>query len=165
MAELPTSGPGFGLTTINNAGATNALHNSDSHKQEPVVTVGNGATSTSNGGEYEHPEQPTEDVQRGVPNVEAVTITWSKRSLIALFILWVQLQASHLPSQPNLPFSTADDLITECSYFRNTLSAHCHLHCCQLHISYFGCYMDENVREGVGEKFASGESVRVGWYL
>ena len=74
MTELPTSGLAFGPTTINNAGTTGALHNSDGQKQETVVTVGKGAASTSNGGEYEHPEQPTEDVQRGVQNVEAVTI-------------------------------------------------------------------------------------------
>lgn len=32
------------------------------------------------------PEMPSEETQRGVHNVEALTLTWSKRSLIAVFI-------------------------------------------------------------------------------
>ena len=32
------------------------------------------------------PEVPSEDTQRGVQNVEALTLTWSRRSLIAVFI-------------------------------------------------------------------------------
>lgn len=32
------------------------------------------------------PDAPTEGAQRGVHNVEAVTLTWSKKSLIAVFI-------------------------------------------------------------------------------
>lgn len=35
------------------------------------------------------PELPTEDAQRGVQQVEAVTLTWSKKSLVAVFILYV----------------------------------------------------------------------------
>ena len=75
MAELSASDPGFSPTTSNNAGTTRALHTSDSKKQEAVVTVSNSVTSTSNGGDHEHPEQLTAGVQRGVQNVEAVTIT------------------------------------------------------------------------------------------
>lgn len=32
------------------------------------------------------PERPTEDAQKGVKEVEAVTLTWSKPTLIAVFI-------------------------------------------------------------------------------
>lgn len=36
--------------------------------------------------------QPAEDAQRGVQMVEAVTLTWSKQSLIAVFILYVKFR-------------------------------------------------------------------------
>lgn len=38
-------------------------------------------------------ERPTENTQRGVQGVEAVTLTWSKRTLIAVFIKYVVLVA------------------------------------------------------------------------
>jgi len=44
-------------------------------------------------GPAEEPEKPfelpTEDAQKGVQTIEAVTLTWSKPSLIAVFILYV----------------------------------------------------------------------------
>lgn len=34
----------------------------------------------------ENPEAPTEDTQRGVRDVEAITLSWSKTMLIAVFV-------------------------------------------------------------------------------
>ena len=32
---------------------------------------------------------PVQDAQRGVQDMEAITLTWSKQSLVAVFILYV----------------------------------------------------------------------------
>ena len=48
--------------------------------------------------EESQPEQPSTDAQRGVQDVEAVTLTWSKPTLIAVFIKYV---APSYPSQVN----------------------------------------------------------------
>jgi hypothetical protein len=37
----------------------------------------------------EDPDRPTEDAQTGVQEVEAVTLSWSKKSLIAVFAKYV----------------------------------------------------------------------------
>lgn len=44
--------------------------------------------ATDNANDKPELERPTEDAQRGVQNVEAVTLTWSKRSLVLVFILY-----------------------------------------------------------------------------
>ena len=45
------------------------------------------------------PEHPDEDLQRGVAQVEAVTLSWSKTTLIAVFIKYVVALRS--PSSPS----------------------------------------------------------------
>lgn len=40
-------------------------------------------------GSEHNPERPSEDVQRGVKNIEATTLTWTKGTLIAVFIKFV----------------------------------------------------------------------------
>jgi hypothetical protein len=45
-------------------------------------------TETHNIVEAARAKLPAQDAQRGVQNVEAVTLTWSKRSLVAVFILY-----------------------------------------------------------------------------
>jgi hypothetical protein len=42
-----------------------------------------------NGSDESRPEHPSEDLQRGVQHVEAVTLTWSKASLIAVFLKYL----------------------------------------------------------------------------
>jgi hypothetical protein len=37
----------------------------------------------------QEPEQPVADLQHGVRNVEAITMTWSKTTLICVFIKYV----------------------------------------------------------------------------
>lgn len=43
----------------------------------------------------ENPEVPTEDVQQGVKEVEAVTLSWTRTMLIAVFVKYA------LPFYPN----------------------------------------------------------------
>jgi len=43
-------------------------------------------TTVVNGSEESQPEHPSEDLQRGVQQVEAVTLAWSRASLIAVFL-------------------------------------------------------------------------------
>jgi hypothetical protein len=47
-------------------------------KGEPTETI-----ATAN---EDNPEVPTEDTQRGVRDVEAVTLSWTKGMLIAVFV-------------------------------------------------------------------------------
>lgn len=64
-----------------------------SNEKHPTITGTDDIISPQVGHdepEAEHPEKdlvPTEDAQRGVQQVEAVTLTWSKPYLIAVFIL------------------------------------------------------------------------------
>lgn len=53
-------------------------------------------TPTKDKNEPPQMELPSEDVQRGVQEVEAVTLTWSRATLIAVFIKYVLL---YLPLQ------------------------------------------------------------------
>ncbi|KAG2417108.1 siderophore iron transporter mirB [Aspergillus terreus] len=68
--------------------------------------------ATTPGPEEAQPDAPEEEVQRGVHDVEAVTLTWSKASLIAAFInIWFlylvnAFQSSILSNL--LPFVTSD---------------------------------------------------------
>ena len=41
------------------------------------------------------PDHPTEDAQAGVQEVEAVTLSWTKASLIAVFLKYVHLPPNH----------------------------------------------------------------------
>lgn len=52
------------------------------NKQENAA----GGVSADHVPDETQPDAPTEEAQRGVQNVEAVTLTWSKKSLIAVFI-------------------------------------------------------------------------------
>ncbi|EYE91536.1 putative MFS siderophore iron transporter [Aspergillus ruber CBS 135680] len=55
------------------------------NKQENAA----GGVSADHVPDETQPDAPTEEAQRGVQNVEAVTLTWSKKSLIAVFInIW-----------------------------------------------------------------------------
>ncbi|KAI8142373.1 major facilitator superfamily domain-containing protein [Fennellomyces sp. T-0311] len=58
------------------------------------------------------PERPREDVQKGVQNVEAVTLTWSKPTLIAVFInIWLLYFVNAMQSSINynlLAYVTSD---------------------------------------------------------
>ena len=46
--------------------------------------------------------RPDEDIQRGVKDVQAVTLTWSKRSLVAVFVLYVFPYLSAQSDRPRI---------------------------------------------------------------
>ncbi|KAI9488892.1 major facilitator superfamily domain-containing protein [Zychaea mexicana] len=62
----------------------------DSYVEEKKKDLDAESVVASNGNGESHPERPSEDVQRGVRDVEAVTLTWSKPMLIAVFLnIWL----------------------------------------------------------------------------
>ncbi|KAJ9151333.1 Siderophore iron transporter mirB [Pleurostoma richardsiae] len=76
-----------------------------------VNPVTEGTTGVDSPGEPQ-PELPAEDAQRGVHDVEAVTLTWSKASLIAVFLnIWLLYFVNAFQStilSNLLPFVTSD---------------------------------------------------------
>lgn len=62
----------------NNEPSVDALENA------PVEQKGGSASANRIDKEL-HPELPSQDIQRGVQDVEAITLSWSKASLIAVF--------------------------------------------------------------------------------
>lgn len=75
--------PGFRRTPtdLNDQSAT--MKEVDSAEKTPGT---NTEAAIAEGGEAPVNDRPNEDAQRGVRMVEAITLTWSKRSLIAIFI-------------------------------------------------------------------------------
>ena len=57
-------------------------------KESDTESVVSSIKTTHAESSSQHPEEelPTEDAQRGVKKAEAVTLTWSKTTLIAVFV-------------------------------------------------------------------------------
>lgn len=53
--------------------------------QEKKHATVDGVADVNGSGDLE-PERPSQDIQRGVQNVEAVTLAWSRKALIAVFV-------------------------------------------------------------------------------
>lgn len=94
MAILPGFRPSFrreatddvsSATAMNDIPSKNSL-GEPSIKHPAQISINESAQSSCSD---PSPELPTSDAQRGVQDVEAVTLTWSKQSLILLFILCV----------------------------------------------------------------------------
>ncbi|KIX01230.1 uncharacterized protein Z518_08955 [Rhinocladiella mackenziei CBS 650.93] len=100
-------------------------------KHPPASDTEVGTSSDKAQVSSQEPEQPSEDVQRGVQQVEAVTLAWTKRSLIVVFILMFLLyfvnafQSSILYNL--VPFATSDfethSLLTVIYIVANAMSA------------------------------------------
>jgi len=79
-----------------------AIEGNEKNKEDPAI----GTTGTDGSGDLQD-ELPTENAQRGVHDVEAVTLTWTKTTLVAVFlkyvtvILAVTLFKIHLTVRPN----------------------------------------------------------------
>lgn len=58
------------------------------NKQDATTGLPDGVTAIN---DHDKPQLdlPSEDAQRGVQGVQAVTLTWSKKSLVTVFILYV----------------------------------------------------------------------------
>ncbi|KAL1856296.1 hypothetical protein VTK73DRAFT_8400 [Phialemonium thermophilum] len=135
MAGFSKFLPGFrqqateeGITPVA-AEQTSPAKKGDTPANDAIAEVG---VSNENQVDYKPDlELPDLDAQRGVRNVEAVTLTWSKPSLIAVFILMFLLyfvnafQASILYNLT--PFATsafeAHSLLTVISIVANAMSA------------------------------------------
>lgn len=80
----------FGRKRAEDEGTTVNMNGLPADDKIPDVTASTGDTiSPNNEPAIEDPEKdlvPTEDAQRGVQQVEAVTLTWTKPYLIAVFI-------------------------------------------------------------------------------
>jgi hypothetical protein len=56
------------------------------NEKHPTTSSAEGQSTINRDAEAPAAERPTEDAQRGVQNVEAVTLTWSKKALVGIFI-------------------------------------------------------------------------------
>lgn len=90
MGKLPSFRNTFRRTTTDDTINQVATAPAEENKTDPA-TVESGPASKEAGDLQE--ELPGEDLQRGVQDVEAVTLSWSKASLIAVFAKYV---LSHL---------------------------------------------------------------------
>ncbi|KAG0645828.1 Major facilitator iron-regulated transporter B [Hyphodiscus hymeniophilus] len=96
MGALSRLRPGFRREQTEDEGPSVAMAGMSSNEKNPAISGTSGIDDTishSNGRDepaIEHPDKdvvPTEDAQRGVQQVEAVTLTWTKPQLAAVFIL------------------------------------------------------------------------------
>ncbi|RMD41086.1 hypothetical protein DV735_g4059, partial [Chaetothyriales sp. CBS 134920] len=109
------------------------LPDHDNSKIESAAEAGAAANRAPSSNEDTKPEDelPAEDAQRGVQNAEAITLTWSKPTLIAVFVLMFLLyfvngmQSSILYNL--IPFVTSDfelhSLLTVIYIVANAISA------------------------------------------
>lgn len=93
MASLSRFKGVFRQTEAENDSPSQVVPPVISNEKNPTTSGTNDAILHDNGHdepEVENPEKdlvPTEDAQRGVQQVEAVALTWTKPYLIAVFIL------------------------------------------------------------------------------
>ncbi|KIY02720.1 uncharacterized protein Z520_01185 [Fonsecaea multimorphosa CBS 102226] len=135
MAVFPKFRPGFRRTTTNDAEnplPMTPLGVGGSQKDTAAITSVEATIGSSSNEEASHEAQnPTEDAQRGVQDVEAVTLTWSKRSLVAVFILMFLLYFVNAMQSSILynlvPFATSafetHSLLTVIYIVSNSMSA------------------------------------------
>jgi hypothetical protein len=81
---------------------------SASEKKEIELDALDAESITPTKGKEETPqlERPSEDVQRGVQEVEAVTLTWSRATLIAVFIKYGFGLSAHAVCRANIFFDS-----------------------------------------------------------
>merc|ERR1712000_88167 len=101
------------------------------NEKHPATSSAEGPRTSNGDAEAPAAELPTEDAQRGVQNVEAITLTWSKKALVAIFInMWLLYFVNAFQSSIlyNLvPFATSDfethSLLTVIYIVANAMSA------------------------------------------
>lgn len=86
MGKLPSFRNTFRRTTTNDTINQVATAPAEENKTGPATVEGGPASKEA--GDLQE-ELPGEDLQRGVQDVEAVTLSWSKASLIAVFAKYV----------------------------------------------------------------------------
>lgn len=100
MAVLPKFRPGFRRTTTDDVAGSVAMSPMTENEKHPATSSAEGPPTSNGDTEAPAAELPTEDAQRGVQNVEAITLTWSKKALVAIFIKYESTlrQRWHTPS-------------------------------------------------------------------
>lgn len=83
MSLLSRFRPGFRRTSTDLNDEASATKDANSAEKAPGT---NTEAAVAEDGDAQGNDRPNEDAQRGVRMVEAVTLTWSKRALIAIFI-------------------------------------------------------------------------------
>jgi hypothetical protein len=88
MAPVSRLMPGFYQTKARSEHASNpmALGTISKADKAPAATSAEDANTADIFAEVQA-KLPAQDAQRGVQDVEAVTLTWSKQSLVTVFIL------------------------------------------------------------------------------
>lgn len=92
MAVLNRFRTAFRRAPTEDDAVTSALPDSTEENKKDIATDN---AAVVNGSDESQPERVSEDVQRGVARVEAVTLAWSKKALIAVFV-------KYLPPLPTL---------------------------------------------------------------
>lgn len=94
MVSLSRFRPGFRRAAIENEAQSVAIAGAPASSNEKNPTTGIDDVFTPNNGQIDPASEdaekdvlPTEDAQRGVQEVEAVTLTWTKPYLVSVFIL------------------------------------------------------------------------------
>lgn len=117
------------------------VEGNEKNSQDPAI----GTTGTDSNDELQG-ELPTQDAQRGVHDVEAVTLTWTKTTLVAVFLKYVAIHtADYLWQGPSnsarqqhlvtllcqrIPIVDSLQLASLChERIRVAFAAECHLHC------------------------------------
>ena len=94
MAVLSRLRDTFRRPPTDDAGSSAVISTAEEHKKDPATD----GAAVVNSSDESRPELPSENLQRGVQHVEAVTLAWSKASLIAVFL-------KYLPSLPKAPYT------------------------------------------------------------
>lgn len=80
-------------TPADNTVTSFAVNTVDVNEKNPATND----TTARNSNDEPQPELPSEELQRGVQNVEAVTLTWSKTTLVAVFLKYAFVLSTDLP--------------------------------------------------------------------
>ncbi|EXJ86882.1 hypothetical protein A1O3_03836 [Capronia epimyces CBS 606.96] len=128
MVAIPTFRPGFRRAATD---VSSGLAVSEAASPDNITAGGDGQEVGSGSVHKLSLDQPADDAQRGVQMVEAVTLTWSKQSLVCVFILMFLLyfvnafQASILSNLT--PYVTSDfeqhSLLTVIYIVSNSMTA------------------------------------------
>lgn len=72
------------------------IEGNEKNSEDPAI----GTTGTDSNDELQQ-ELPAQDAQRGVHDVEAVTLTWTKTTLVAVFLKYVAIHTANYLQGPS----------------------------------------------------------------
>lgn len=83
--------------TDNTVTSVPAVNTVEVNEKNPVTNDTTERNSNGNSNGEPQPEVPSEELQRGVQNVEATTLAWSKTTLVAVFLKYAFVLTTDLP--------------------------------------------------------------------